>query len=937
MMKKKISKAFRSILGFFKNYFNLFKKCFSPRKYGVKPILLFLGQTFLILAGIFVLMVAWYSKDLPTPGNIAKRATAESTKILDRNGNLLYAIHGDQNRIVLKSDEIPDNVKKATIATEDRNFYHHFGLDFRGIARAMVYNITHRGRKMQGGSTLTQQYVKNALLTPKRTFSRKVKEAILSIELEILYSKDEILAMYLNEIPYGSNAYGIEAAANTFLGKKAKDLTLEEAATLVALPQAPTYYSPYGTHTKELERRKNSVLEKMVTAGYIKQEDAEAAKTKSVAFVPRRESIAAPHFVMYVKELLADKYGDKIVESGGLTVTTTLDMDKQKKAQEVIDTWGPKNEKNARAKNAALVAIDPKTGQILSMIGSRDYFNTDIDGNVNVTTSKRQPGSSFKPIVYATGFKQEYSPATVLFDLKTDFGGGYVPDNYDGKFRGPVTVRTALSNSLNIPAVKMLGLVGVNNAIKTAEDFGITTFTDPSRYGLALVLGGGEVKLLELTGAYSVFADQGVKNDVTAILKVQDQKGKVLEEYKEPKIKNQTISPDIAYEISSILSDNQARAPIFGARSQLYFEGRTVAAKTGTTDAFRDAWTLGYTPSLTVGVWVGNNDNSSMSGTRGAGAMAAAPIFHDFMARALSGTPNEEFKRPDDIKDVLVDTLTAKLPVSGATTRTDIFAPWQIPTEHAFSKGTVKIDKACGDKLASDQTPSEYIEERIYRTIHSEKPDNPNWEGPVRAWATANGYTQNPPTEYCPAHAAGNLPAISLSAPANEATVSGNFNLSASVSAPNGISKVEFFIDDVSIGSVTSAPFSLSYNASGLAAGNHSIYTIVYDNVGFMARSSTITVSVTSDTAAPSIPTGFSGSRSGSTINLSWNSSTDNMAVSGYYLYRSTDGTNFNKINSSVISNLNYSDDFASATYYQITAVDTSGNESTKSSRIGPY
>jgi len=935
-MKKFFNHAAKKIVSFFKNYYKLGIKSLQPRKYGTKPILLFCGQTALIILGLFLLLVAWYSKDLPTPGRIQRRMSAESTKILDRNGNLLYSVHGDENRTILKKEEIPENIKQATISVEDKNFYKHFGLDFRGIARATVYNISHRGKKIQGGSTLTQQFVKNALLTPKRTFTRKIKEAILSIELEIIYSKDDILAMYLNEIPYGSNAYGIEAASTTFFGKKAKDLTLEEAAQLSALPKAPTYYSPYGTHTDEMTARKDLVLNRMTSCHFITEEEANTAKAKKLSFVPRRESITAPHFVMYVKEVLAEKYGDKIVETGGLTVTTTLDLEKQKVAQEVVDKYGPENLKKARAKNAAMVAIDPKTGQILAMIGSRDYFNTEIDGNVNVTISKRQPGSSFKPVVYATGFKTQWSPSSVLFDLKTDFGGGYSPDDYDERTRGPVTIRTALSNSLNIPAVKMLGLVGLDEALKTASDFGISTLNQKDRYGLSLVLGGGEVKLLELTGAYSVFANEGTRNDVTPILKVVDQRGDVLEEYKEKQNQKQIIEPEVAYEISSILSDNQARAPIFGSRSSLYIEGRTVAAKTGTTDAFRDAWTMGYTPSLTVGVWVGNNDNSSMSGTRGAGAMAAAPIFHDFMAKSLSGTANEEFKRPGGITDVTVDTLTGKLPVAGGQTRKDIFASWQIPKERAFSNGTVKIDTLCGDKLATDQTPPEYVEERIYRIIHSEKPDNPNWEGPVRAWAAANGYNQSPPKEYCPAHQSGNQPSISITSPSNGANVSDTFSITTSVSAPNGVSKVEFYIDDITIGTTTSSPYSISYNSSSLSSGSHKISATIFDSAGFKASSS-INVSVSSDSTPPTAPTNLSGQRAGGSVNLLWTASTDNVGISGYSIYRSADGVNFSKINSGYTGSTSYIDSSAPAnSYYKVSATDTSGNESTKSSRIGP-
>jgi len=883
---------------------------------------------------LLFLLLIYYSKDLPTPSKIKRIKPVESTKILDRNGNLLYAIHGEENRIVLKSDEIPQLVKQATVATEDKNFYKHFGLDLRGILRAARYNLTHKG-KIQGGSTLTQQYIKNALLSPEKTFSRKFKEAILAVELEILYSKDEILTMYLNEIPYGSNAYGIEAAANTFFNKKAKDLNLAEISLLVSLPKAPTYYSPYGNHTDELEERRRYVLERMLAQGYITKAQKQEAENTKLNLVPRRESIQAPHFVMYIREILANKYGERVLSTAGLRVTTTLDLKKQKIAEEVISHWAPINYKKAKAQNAALVAIDPQTGQILAMVGSKDYFDKSIDGNVNVATALRQPGSSFKPIVYATAFENEWAPASVLFDLKTDFGGGYNPDNYDGKTRGPVTIRTALANSLNIPAVKMLALVGLNNVLEKSRQYGITTLNKPSSvYGLSLVLGGGEVKLLELTSAYTVFANNGYRNELTGILKIEDSKGKVLESYKKTKAKK-VIPPEVAYQISSILSDNAARAEVFGTRSSLYFPNRTVAAKTGTTDAFRDAWTIGYTPSLTTGVWVGNNDNSSMSGSRGAGAMAAAPIFHDFMVKALADTPNEEFQRPSTIQEVVVDALTGKLPVTGGNTRKDIFAPWQVPKERAFAKGTVKIDKLCGDKLATEDTPPEYIEERVYRVIHSEMPNNPNWEEPVKVWAVANGYTESPPTEYCDLHSASNKPNITITNPLEGANLAGVFSIVATVSAPAGADRVEFYTDEILIDTDTNAPFSTTYSSLNLSEGQHSLSAIVYDKVGFRAKS-TIKVNIFRDTQPPSAPQNFNGVRSGSNVTLSWNASSDNIQVAGYNLYRSSDGIHFTKLNSTLITQTYYTDTSVPAgAYYQINAVDTSNNTSSKSN-IGP-
>lgn len=449
------------------------------------------------IAGLF----AWYSKDLPTPGKIRERQAIQSTQIYDRNGGLLYEIHGDQNRTLIASADIPEIAKQATVAAEDRNFYKHIGVDFRGIARAIYVDIF-RGKKSQGGSTITQQFVKNALLSNKKTFDRKIKELILSLEIETMFSKDEILTMYLNEIPYGSSIYGIEAASKSFFNKSAKELTLEEVAMLAAIPQAPTRYSPYGTHTDELKARRDYILNTMADLGNVPREKTDAAKATEISALPQKDSIKAPHFVFYVREQLVSQFGEQRVEEGGLKVTTTLDSDIQGKAQEAIDK-GMDKVRARGGSNAALVSVKPDSGEILAMIGSANYFDSEHDGNVNVTVSARQPGSSFKPIVYATGFKEQYNPASTLWDVPTDFGK-YKPNNYNGQFHGPVSVRFSLANSLNIPAVKMLGIVGLEKALQTAHDMGITTLNEPDRYGLALVLGGGEVKPIDMATAFSV-------------------------------------------------------------------------------------------------------------------------------------------------------------------------------------------------------------------------------------------------------------------------------------------------------------------------------------------------------------------------------------------------------------------------------------------------
>lgn len=780
-----------------------------------------------------IILFAWFAKDLPTPSKLASLRAKESTKILDRNGNLLYET-GEQKRTVIKQDQIPENVKKATIAIEDANFYKHKGIDFKGILRAIYADIFNRSFS-QGASTITQQYVKNAILSPKKNLSRKVKEAILSIELEQLYSKDEILTMYLNEIPYGGNIYGVEAASQTFFGKAAKDLTLSEAATLAAIPQAPTRYSPYGSHTDSLFARKSLVLDRMAKAGFVTQVEADKAKDenpskKEAKFAKRTDAIVAPHFVMYVKDLLADQYGEQLVNSGGMTVTTSLDIEKQKQAQAAIDETVPKLDRY-NATNASLVSIDNKTGEVLAMVGGKDYFDLEHDGNVNVAVSNRQPGSSFKPLVYATAFKQaRFNPAFILFDLSTDFSG-YKPNNYNGNFNGPVTIRTALANSLNIPAVKMLALAGIPESLQTAKDLGITTLNQPDRYGLSLVLGGGEVKLLELTGAYSAFGDSGSFHKPTSILKIQDHRGKVLYEYKKEKNKFQALDPQVAYEITSILSDNDARSLVFGTRSALYFENRHVAAKTGTTQSFHDAWTVGYTPSITAGVWVGNNDNTPMRGGAD-GSVLAGPIFHKYMEKILD--KDEEFTRPEGIQEITVDKFSNKLPgkysPEGERIK-DIFASYQVPTKTDDLHTFFKVNKI-NNKLATDRTPSNLIEERLFANLHNEWGDKwkdyPNWEAPVRSWALGNGINLTPSNEDDDSYSYN--PTVQVASPSNGATVSGTINIQASIKSQYNIGNIKYRLNDMQIAETKDT--SISVNTLNYQDGRYTIKIIFEDENG---------------------------------------------------------------------------------------------------------
>ncbi|MBI4032607.1 PBP1A family penicillin-binding protein [Candidatus Berkelbacteria bacterium] len=881
---------------------------------------------FFVSAALF----AWYSKDLPTPGKIRTRQAVESTKLFDRDGQLLYEVHGEQKRTILPGNEIPEIAKQATLTAEDRQFYNHFGVDFKGLARAVFLDVFTGARV--GGSTITQQYVKNALLTNKKSFDRKIRELILALEIEAMFSKDEILAFYLNEIPYGSNNYGIQAAAKSFFGKDAKDLELHEAATLAAIPQAPTYYSPYGTHTDALKVRRDWVLNSMVELGYITREKADEAIGKEISVLPRRDSIEAPHFVFYVREQLVEMFDEQTVEEGGLKVTTTLDLDTQRAATDAIQT-GMTKVRQRGGSNAALVSVNPKTGEVLSMVGSYDYFDTEHDGNVNVTLAERQPGSSFKPIVYATGFKGKYSPASTLWDVKTDFGN-YVPDNYNGSFSGPVTVRHALANSLNVPAVKMLGLVGLKSALETAHELGITTLNQPERYGLSLVLGGGEVRPLDMATAFSVFANGGTYRPPVSILKIEDSNGKVLFEHKAGKGEKEVLDPAIAFEITSILSDNDARTPIFGPRSALFFPERPVAAKTGTTQEFRDGWTVGYTPSLATAVWVGNNDNTPMKAGAD-GSVVAAPIFHQYLVKALEGTDKEAFSQPSSVKQVTVDKLSGKLPsASSPELISDWFAPWQVPTEKDDVHVRVKVNKVNG-KLASDLTPESLIEERTYTVIHSERPDDPRWENPVLLWAKdRNIETGTPPTEVDDTYTDETLPTVTITSPADGATLSGVITVTANASAAFGVRSVDLDSGNLDFGIDIEAPYSFTIRASDLGgSGQHPITVTVFDQNGAGA-SQTITVTVVSDATAPGEVSAITATPKSKGATLQWvNPSDSDLERVRIYISTnpSTIGTLYPTellISPSSISTYTVSDLAGSVKYYfTLRPVDTSGNE----------
>ncbi|TXG76500.1 penicillin-binding protein [Candidatus Dojkabacteria bacterium] len=645
---------------------------------------------FALIAGIIMMVgvFIWFSRDLPEPGKLVEAQAENSTRIFDRNGEPLYSVYEDVNRSYVKLDEIPKYLQEATISTEDKNFYKNNGFSVTGYIRGLIIDPIIR-RRVTGGSTITQQLVKNVLLTSERSLPRKVKELVLAVQVDKRYSKDEILEMYLNDVPYGGTAIGVEAASETYFGKKVKDLNLAESAFLAGLPQSPSTYSPF-TGNKYYINRSALVLKNMREQGYITeaQEKKALEDIKKMKFTQRESvSMKAPHFVIYVKQKLAAQFGEAAVENGGLQVKTTLDYKLQKKSEDIVKEEIEKL-KGYRVGNGAAVVTDPKTGQVLAMVGSKDYFDVKNDGNFNVAIANRQPGSSLKPIIYATAFQKGYTPATMLMDVKTDFpngqGGMYVPVNYDGKFRGPTQVRFALGNSLNIPAVKMLAKVGLKDVMEQGYEMGLSNWEPTAKtmqnVGLSLVLGGREVSLLDETTAYGVFADKGVRHDPVTILEVKDNNGKVLYEYK-PKDGQKVLSEEISFLISHILLDNNARSDAFGPNSALNIPG--VAVKTGTTDEKRDNWTIGYTPNRVVGVWVGNNDNSPMNPAIASGVTGASPIWRQIMLAAMKDAKKEDFQKPDGVVAVQVDSLGGGMPTEGRSTRSEYFVKGTEPTSES--------------------------------------------------------------------------------------------------------------------------------------------------------------------------------------------------------------------------------------------------------------
>jgi len=813
--------------------------------------------------GLFVLsflLLPLFAFNLPTPDKIIRRE-GFSTKILDRKGEVLYDIFVNQRRTPVPLDEVPLFLRQATIAIEDKNFYKHQGFDPTGYLRA-VYNIV-VFRRLQGGSTLTQQLVKNVLLTPERTIFRKIKEFILAIQIERKYTKDEILQMYMNEAPYGGTAWGVEVAAEVYFGKKVKDLNLVESAILAGLPQRPSSYSPYSSNPKAYIARTTDVLRRMREDGYITEEQEEAAlgELPGVEFQVRGASFKAPHFVQYVQKILEERYGERVVEQGGLRVTTTLDLTLQEKAEEIVREEIAKVE-SQRITNGASVALNPETGEILAMVGSKNFNDPNYDGQFNAAVQAlRQPGSAIKPITYVTAFKEGYSPSTLIMDVPTTFPGGvgqpdYTPVNYDGKFRGPIQVRYALGNSINMAAVKMLAMVGIKDTLETAYDLGISTLKPDKetleRVGLSLTLGGGEVRLLELTGAYAAFMNKGYKVEPVTILKVEDADGKVLEEVKPEKGKR-VLTEEQAYLIAHILSDNSARTDVFGTNSLLNISGRTIAVKTGTTNDKRDNWTIGGNSQGLVGTWVGNNDYTPMLNVA-SGVSGASPIWRRILLEMLKDKPNVGFETPSGIVTASVDSVSGYHAHDGYPSRVEYFIRGTEPGEDKVHT-KLKVCKTDGKLATPSDIASGNYEEKEFFVFKEEDPTaapggQNRWQEGILSWLTTQSDPRyHPPNDYC---GTGNPVNVEFISPTDQTTMSNNFTIKFKADSTANIVNAELEIDGVKKRSYDAPPFT--YDVSGLSDGVHTLRAKAKDANGKESdRQITIGVNVAWDyTPSPS-------------------------------------------------------------------------------------
>ncbi len=862
-------KLWKIIKGFFSFVFNLIKKIFSffnfssndknltslqrKRKlYTMSTV----ASIFLVmmLVGMFMLIFifAYFSRDLPNPNQLLERTFELSTRFYDRNDTLLYEVYGDKNRTLIKLEDVSPHVNHATLSVEDSEFYLHKGFSLKGIIRAFRNTIF--GGDLQGGSTLTQQAIKNTLLTQERTVVRKIKELILSLQLENRYTKDEILQMYLNESPYGGLNYGIYSAAKAYFNKEPNQLSLAESAYLSGLTQSPSYYSQFGANPEAGIERKNYVLYLMHERGwvegdgkrhYLSDEEYESAKNEVLNFDTAKIPLEAPHFTYYVKQYLVDILGLEAVEMGGLKVKTTLDLETQKLAQRIVQEEID-DSVNLNIYNGSMVVIDPRDGGILAMVGSKGY-NLDaypencvsggtgensckFDPYVNVALAKRQPGSTIKPITYATMLSQGYTVAYPFVDVPTKFEGSapdkpYEPVNYDGQYRGVISFRKSLANSINVTAVKALKIVGIDNMIDQAEKMGITTFKDRERYGLALTLGGGETKLLELTGAFSVFPAKGIFRQPNPIIEVTDQKGRVV--YKPAQTEERVLSEEVAFLISDVLSDDGARSDVFGAGSLLNIPGRQVAVKTGTTDDKRDNYAVGYTPSVVAGVWVGNSNNEKMNPYVASGISGATPIWRKFMIEYLEGKEIEKFEAPSTVEKMEVDRLTGGLPYKDFDKRTEWFAENTKPSVVSDWYERIRICKIDGRIANQECIDADKSEEKDFIRIKAEFPE---WQTAVDSWIK-DAYKDD--SKYFPPQMVSKLEFdgdkvsnkddvyAQIVGLKDDSSVFLNFRLNVEVSSYEDIKRVTFYLDGEKVSEDENSPYGYTFNLPSDKIGKH--------------------------------------------------------------------------------------------------------------------
>ena len=801
-----------------------------------RMILILVAIGFVALIVLFV----WYSKDLPSPTKVVRR-DGYSSKVYDRNDNALYDIYDEAKRDPVAFNDVPDYLKKATVAVEDKEFYNHKGFDPLTPFR-IIKNIFYFG-KVTGGSTLTQQLTRNVLLTTERSLTRKIKELILSIQIDAKYSKDEILLMYLNEAPYGGASWGVEPAAQQYFGKTVKELNLAESAILAGLPQLPSVYSPFSKTPTAYISRTNHVLNRMVEDGYISKELAAETmeKVKNYKFSDKNSTTKAPHFVFWIKELLAEKYGEAVVEGGGLKITTTLDLELQEQAQKIVSDEVDKAE-NLGISNGAALVLDPTNGQVLAMVGSRGYFSDKTDGAFNVTTQAlRQPGSAIKPVTYLAGLKKGMTAATMIMDTPVTFLStspgqkDYSPQNYNGKFNGPMSLRNALGNSINVIAVKTLANVGVENMLKLAYDMGLSTLEPTkenlSKFGFAVTLGGAEVKMIELASAYTAFANGGTSMKAFGILKVEDRNGRILEEYKAPDGKK-VMTPQEAFIISNILSDNSARELTFGSVNGLQISGYQVAAKTGTTNDKKDNWAIGWTPNLLSVVWVGNNDNTPM-GKVASGVSGATPIWKKIMLLSLPKRNKEDFSIPNKIVSLDVDKISGYLAHDGFPSRQEYFIDG---TQSSVSDPIHMNLKVCrgvsGLATPEDMASGNYDSKEFFKFKENDpvSTDGKNrWQEGIDKWILEQSDNSKyfTPENYC---RSGGLVNVGIDSPGNESTVSKQFDIRINTTSIKKIVEVKLWIDGVERKIWTERPYEMTI--SDLVDGPHIIKVKATDKDG---------------------------------------------------------------------------------------------------------